>query len=698
VKLVPRERLGHSRPGPFALGVALTLAALTTGSEAQAWYFPEHVIIAHDGVMQLPRDIRAVLEYAVERARDAGLKLCPRIDVPIEEFAQVKPLQTRMLHSNVGVDCVPYAALPALAGDHASSAAELRSVVNTQKGIEITSAAAYEWGRFEQAFARLPNSSLERMSFVHALDVDFYFIDPGYELRAQATQAHFTDAGLAIEDAVRAIASTGRLDDALAQFLAHHVRSLELAAATHLEEAILEHGFAMHFLEDAFAAGHLVMTREVWARGNAHARRRHDFFNAKGLAVRRAMSVEPCAELGTELLELSGLTPCWVTSGDGYLSTSPDASDRLHAARAATKAQLEFALAVDPGRVASSVHELGEREELVLAELIEPAPWWTVKAADRHALRASAPRTLRLIRAAAAAIERLRAEPTMRPVAVGEPAGARSRPEANPFDATMLVDALDPCKPVDAVDPSLADDPGLAPCLAGRTLALGTVGVSLLRPMLVEWPAPQADASALWGEANRDFGLAAQLLASASASVLVPPRARVDFLAPSIGVSAGLSYRWGTYLPGRLNRAIAELNVGISEALQYDSHGHAGNYPHLTLLDEEIRWPIAWELLTSYMLPLDIAKGHEAGAVLFFNGLRAHEIVTDPTPVFWGLELEVAAVALSRGHGVYPLYAASPELRLYVGAADPNAAQPSDPKTWGPTFGLELTGGYATFF
>ena len=75
-------------------------------------------------------------------------------------------------------------------------AAELQRVVTSQKGIEIVSAVAYEWAKFQEAYARLPNSSLERMSFVHALDVDLYFIDPGYELRAQSTHAHFADGGV----------------------------------------------------------------------------------------------------------------------------------------------------------------------------------------------------------------------------------------------------------------------------------------------------------------------------------------------------------------------------------------------------------------------------------------------------------------------------------------------------------------------
>ena len=667
------------------------VCAIAWAPDARAWYFPEHVVIAHDGLMQLPPEIREVLRDAVSRARAEGLPLCARVDLPLEDIAQKRPLETRMIRSEIGVSCVPYSVLPALAGDHANSVAELRTVLATGKGIEITSAVVYEWDRFKEALDRLPNSSLERMSFVHELDVAFYFIDPGYELRAQATRAHFVDAGRPIGDVVRAAATAGDVDNSLGQFLAHHLRSLDLAARGNAADAILEHAFAMHFFEDAFAAGHLVMTAEIWKNGNARARQRHDFYGAKSLAVGRAMSAEPCPALGTGSLELSGLTPCWTTSGDGYLGLSSDASDRLHVARAVAKAELEFALALDSTRVVAAAEALSEREQLALGQLIEPVPWWTVRQSERRDLRASPSRTLRLIRAAAVAIDRVRTGAPMPAIEVG----TSRRPGL--FDANALASALDPCEPRAEVDPRFVDDGDLAPCEAARAPALSAVGVSLLRPLLVEWPASQADVSKLQGESRKDMGWAVQLLAAANAGVLFPPRAPVDFFAPAIGVSAGLSYRWGTYLPGRVNRSIVELNVGISEALQYDSSGRAGGNPHVTLLDQELRWPILWELLTSYVLPLDLRKGHEAGRELFFNGVRVHELVTNPTPVLWGVELEAVAIALSQGRGAYPLYAASPELRLYVGVANPKASQPSFPGAWGPTLGIGFTGGYATF-
>ena len=555
------------------VGLCAGAVTLTSAGAARAWYFPEHIVIAHDGLEQLPPELRDILRDAVARARADGLRLCERVDVSIEDVAQAQPLQTRMLHAERGAGCVPYAALSALAGDHANSAAELRTVLTSQKGIELTSAAAFEWSRFRAALERLPNASLERMAFVHALDVAFYFINPGYELRAQATQAHFADSGRPIDEVVGIAAATGSVETALGQFLAHHLRSLQLASRGTVTEALLEHAFAMHFLQDAFAAGHLVMTEETWKNGNASARRRHDFYNAKGLAVGHALGVTPCPALGAGSLELSGLPPCWVTSGDGYLGTSPDASDRLHAALAATQAELEMALALNPIRAVAAVEAYGQREQLALGQLLEPTPWWTVSASDRHKLQESAGRTVRLVRAAAAAVDRLKTMPLMRAVEVGSPRSS------DLFDRTVLADALDPCKPREDVDPSFVDDTDVAPCGPSRAPGLGTVGVSLLRPILVEWPASQVDASTLEGVSKEDLGWAAQLLASANASVLVPPHAPVDFFAPSLGVSAGVSYRWGTYLPGRLNRSLAELNVGISESLHVDARGNSGGNP-----------------------------------------------------------------------------------------------------------------------
>ena len=137
----------------------------------------------------------------------------------------------------------------------------------------------------------------------------------------------------------------------LARFAFHHVRSLVLARAGRRSDALLDHAFAVHFLQDAFASGHLVMSPASWTAGRDAVRWRHDAFNSDGLPVRRAMSREACTTLDQGALELAGLTPCWTTSGDGYLSTDADTTDRLHAAAALSRAELAFAVALDPERV-----------------------------------------------------------------------------------------------------------------------------------------------------------------------------------------------------------------------------------------------------------------------------------------------------------------------------------------------------------
>src|ERR1700675_1153086 len=110
----------RTSPGLLA-GILAAAATLASAGEARAWYFPEHVVIAHDGIMQLPPELRDVLKDAVARARADGLTLCVRVDVPLEDIAQKRALDTRMVHSELDAGCVPYSALCALAGDHASS-------------------------------------------------------------------------------------------------------------------------------------------------------------------------------------------------------------------------------------------------------------------------------------------------------------------------------------------------------------------------------------------------------------------------------------------------------------------------------------------------------------------------------------------------------------------------------------------------
>lgn len=680
------SRSRHLRPSFLvlvtrALVVALSfLGALLAPRTAGAWYFPEHVLLTGDGHATLPPELRAIIAVAVADARKEGLTLCERTELTLEDVLLDVPLSTKMIKTPASVACVPYAALPGLAGDHASDVAELRSVLTTTKGVELVSTVAYEWRRFREDVQRGP-STLDRMSFVHDLDVALYFLDSEYADRARATRVHFRDLDRSFEVVLRDLAREGRIDDVLARFVFHHMRSLVLAATSKRVEALLEHAFAVHFLEDAFASGHLVMSSASWAAGRDAVRLRHDAFNADGLPVTRAMSREPCSSLATGTLELAGLPPCWTTTGDGHLGLTSDSSDRLHAAEALSRAELAFAVALDPDRVLAYANTLGELQLLALGTKLDPMPWWTVDAAARRSFPTGAKHAMRLVESAVSAVAKLRklTVPNAAGVAVLRLAGA--------IDPAIIEGVLDPRF---ATGGDQSEDPT-------PDEGADTGGEYLLRPILAQLPTSQRDTGPIHLDGRLDHGWAVQLFAAAGGMVIIPQGAAVDFLAPAVSASAGFSYRFGTLLPGRRARAIAELNVGISTALHVNSRGDAGGNTFVTLLDQELRWPILWEALTTYKLPLDLEAIHRAGRVLVFNGIRAHEVVRGSSVAFLGAEIEALAIALGDGRGTHPLYAVSPDLRFYLGLANPSAVQPSYQKTIGFTFGITLTGGYATF-
>lgn len=663
----------------FAFAFVALVAALAPRS-AYAWYFPEHVVLAEDGHAALAPELRAIIAEAVADARREGLAICDRTDVHLEDVLTNKPLVTSTLRTPASVPCIPYSALAGLAGDHASDVAELRTVLTGVKGLELVSAVAYEWRRFRDKVER-DRPTLDRMSYVHDLDVALYFIDSTYADRARATRSHFRDNGRSFETVLRQLATEGRVDELLERFVFHHVRSLVLAASGKRVDALLEHAFAVHFLQDAFASGHLVMNDAAWNEGRDSVRFRHDAFNAEGLAVTRAMSREPCASLAVGTLELAGLPPCWTTTGDGYLGLDSGASDRVHAATAIVRADLAFAVALDPDRVLAYATGLGELELLALASKLNPVPWWTVDRATRRSLPAGPAHAMRLVRGALAAVPRLRA------LKVPAPAGVAVIRHPSAIDPAIIDGILDS-------PPLRTDGEPDAPDASGGA---AVIGMTLVRPILAQWPAPERDSAAVHPPGHLDHGWAVQLFAATGATALVPPAAPVDFFGPGVSVSVGFSYRWGSLLPGRRGRSLAEFNIGLSETLHVDSSGSSGGRVNLTLLDQELRWPVVWEALTTYTLPLDIAAMHRAGRVLVFNGIRAHEVVKNGSLVFLGAEIEALAIALSDGRGAHPFYVISPDLRLYLGAARPSTAQPSYPDALGFTFGISFTGGYATF-
>lgn len=357
-------------------------AVLGFSSPAHAWIFPEHARITEMAFSyHLSPEVQDALVGAVKDAKEEtwSVPLCPRIT---GQIARMQPSDLER--------CIPLSLLPALAGDHAINAAKLSDamveepprdgqVVNprvwrhpTRKpkkplAVRVSSAIAehladylndapedvrslyLEGGPKGSRTGSTDGDDVRRM-FMRKLDLLLNVIDDHYTDRAQHSRAHFQDSSVTLEQVLRN-GTAGDVDNALAQTVAHHLRSLQLARSAYrqraqrahlLAQALLEHAFAIHFLQDAFAAGHIGTSHAVDQRiGRV---RRHDYLSRVGLPVTRSAAPSSCHP-ATDTLAATVDEHCWIAYGDGYL----DVPNANRTAEAVARLSTQLALALEPG-------------------------------------------------------------------------------------------------------------------------------------------------------------------------------------------------------------------------------------------------------------------------------------------------------------------------------------------------------------
>jgi hypothetical protein len=279
---VPALRCHTFRTAPRALLFALAVAAGNfVPSRSSAWIFPEHAAVTREGlrVVRLDGTRAATLDdvWAAARTGFGTTRVCVPADAAATSTA-----------------CIPLAALPALAGDHSCSPADLLSVLATQHWtLDVLATAA-------DAAADLRNASpTSRVAIRHGLNIDLQKSDALYASRAHVNGAHF-------QLTREAPAPYG--DPNLATYLAQSLRPKQEPNATALyanfhaaairwarkaapggqgcgfqpqaaAQALLEEAFALHFLEDSFAAGHVVGS---WG-GTSYRIGTHDFYCGFGI-------------------------------------------------------------------------------------------------------------------------------------------------------------------------------------------------------------------------------------------------------------------------------------------------------------------------------------------------------------------------------------------------------------------------------
>ncbi|HYN42270.1 MAG TPA: hypothetical protein VE129_10865 [Thermoanaerobaculia bacterium] len=253
---------------------ALVLAAILIAAPAQAWIYPEHRNIAASAIEGLDPAHRATLERLWAEARKGHEdRLCEK---PWAGDQGNKP------------GCIDFAAFSAISGDHSCSADQmLQTVLDTTWIMRVAAVASV----LEKRLATAKNR-IEARNRLTRSDLEFQRRDPLYATRAGSNNAHFL-LPRDTDDVAQFLAASLREDvelNAIGIWARYHLAAIRLAAeleAGRVPEgkrpevarlALGAEAYGNHFLEDAFASGHVTGT---W--GNVATRKgTHDYYNEAG--------------------------------------------------------------------------------------------------------------------------------------------------------------------------------------------------------------------------------------------------------------------------------------------------------------------------------------------------------------------------------------------------------------------------------
>jgi hypothetical protein len=284
----------------------MATAALTWVGAAHAWVFPEHRDIAVLAVQGLDPGHRAAFDRLWAEARSGDeQRMCAQGADPEQGLAP---------------PCIDWAALSGIAGDHSCSSRQMLDTVRTQDWILVvadvaaqlkidlsqipttaTSAGATKQLRFlASAERQLADAAIQaqRANALRVADTRLQRADRQYATRAGANLAHFMlarpDTNLdPFAYAVLAL-RPGSPVSAPGVYVQYHASALRKASRLAREpglspqerrelaqSALFDEAFALHFLEDMYAAGHVAGS---WG-DVAQRKGTHDFYNENGLEV-----------------------------------------------------------------------------------------------------------------------------------------------------------------------------------------------------------------------------------------------------------------------------------------------------------------------------------------------------------------------------------------------------------------------------
>jgi hypothetical protein len=267
--------------------LALTLVfALFPAASALASMYGEHKTIGDE----------AFRRFAYPRGGEGAPELLAYADLRQDE----RGLDYFAALSVDGGSRISYGALNGLGGDHQRTPRALEAQLRSRTS-KLQRIVSLHDRYLSLGHVAAPDGKLARMDFDYALQAAVN-LSHFYEYR-RTFQEHFEPFDKEVvrrcQDPAHAAAAFGRLNRTnainayatlhaaaidLAERAGHLARTDEEAARTLVHDALLYNGFADHFLEDSFSAGHLVVNREV-RDSITNNKALHDFYSGLGTTV-----------------------------------------------------------------------------------------------------------------------------------------------------------------------------------------------------------------------------------------------------------------------------------------------------------------------------------------------------------------------------------------------------------------------------
>jgi hypothetical protein len=281
------------------------LALLSTTNLAFGWIYPEHREIAIVAVKSLDAEHKAVFDRFWQDAR-----------VGYEQRLCAQGADTGQ---NLAPSCIDWAALSAIGGDHSCSSQEMLETVLKSNWILVVADIA---AQLKVDLAKIPVTAppnhvdrestssadarrrlagakyrAERQNALRTADTRLQRADSQYAIRADTNLAHFLlprpDTNLDPYAYAKLTLREGSELNAIGVYGTFHLSALQKASRLANENIapkerlslvramMFDEAFALHFLEDTYAAGHVAGS---W--GDVSQRKgTHDFYNENGLEV-----------------------------------------------------------------------------------------------------------------------------------------------------------------------------------------------------------------------------------------------------------------------------------------------------------------------------------------------------------------------------------------------------------------------------